>query len=349
MKHVDYIIVGCGLAGVAFCEQLRNAQKSFVIYDDQSQQSSIVAAGLYNPVILKRFTEVWKAKEQLALAIPFYTKIEEEFKVKLNYPLPVYRRFASVEEQNEWFTASDKPSLQDFLSTQLIKNVNPSISAPYGFGKVKETGRVDTASLLIHYKKYLIENHQYLNETFDYEELNVSDSNVVYKSITANCIIFAEGFGMIHNPYFKDLPLNVAKGEVLTIKAPNLNIDFILKSSIFIIPMGDDLYTVGATYDWKDKTHTISVEAKDELVSKLKQVVKCDFEVVHQVAGIRPTVKDRRPLVGLHPKHQNMAILNGLGTRGVMLAPFLAKQLFEHLDSGKPLDTEIDIKRFKNL
>jgi flavin-dependent dehydrogenase len=295
MKQVDYFIVGCGLAGIAFCEQLRIAQKSFVVFDDQSQQSSVVAAGLYNPVILKRFTEVWKAKEQLALALPFYKKLEQEFNIKLDYQLPVYRRFASVEEQNEWFTASDKPRLQAFLSTQLIKNTNPSISAPFGFGEVKHTGRVDTASLLIHYKIYLKEQHQYFNETFDYDELIVRDSEICYKNSTANHIIFAEGFGMIHNPYFKELPLNVAKGEVLTIKAPDLNIDFVLKSSIFVIPLGDDLYSIGATYNWKDKTNAISEEAKDELVNKLKQVIQCDFEVVNQVAGIRPTVKDRRP------------------------------------------------------
>src|SRR5690606_2074549 len=174
MKQVDYIVVGCGLAGIAFCEQLRSAQKSFVVFDDQSQQSSVVAAGLYNPVILKRFTEVWKAKEQLALALPFYKKLEQEFNIKLDYQLPVYRRFASVEEQNEWFTASDKPSLQSFLSTQLIKNSNPSISAPFGFGEVKHTGRVDTASLLIHYKTYLKEHNQYYNETFNHHELKVS-------------------------------------------------------------------------------------------------------------------------------------------------------------------------------
>src|SRR5690606_19255308 len=120
----------------------------------------------------------------------------------------------SVEEQNEWFTASDKPSLQSFLSTQLIKNSNPSISAPFGFGEVKHTGRVDTASLLIHYKTYLKEHNQYYNETFNHHELKVSDSEVVYKNLTSKYIIFAEGFGMIHNPYFKELPLNVAKGEV---------------------------------------------------------------------------------------------------------------------------------------
>ncbi len=348
MNNVDYIIVGCGLAGIAFCEQLRQYQKSFVVFDDHSQLSSTVAAGLYNPVVLKRFTEVWKAKEQLELALPFYSKLEETLGIKLNYQLPVYRRFTSAEEQNEWFTASDKPNLEPFLSTELIKNTNSSVSAPFGFGKVEQTGRIDTASLLFQYRIYLKKHGQYSNETFDYDALKVRDSDISYNTIISKHIVFAEGFGMIQNPYFKALPLNVAKGEVITIKAPNLNIDYVLKASVFVMPLGSDLYSVGATYNWTDTTHNTTQDAKDELVNKLKQIITCDFEIINQVAGIRPTVKDRRPLVGVHKQHKHIAVLNGLGTRGVMLAPFLAKQLFEHLEYNTPLDDAINISRFKN-
>ena len=144
MKQVDYIIVGCGLASIAFCEQLRANNKSFVVFDDESQQSSIVAAGLYNPVILKRFSEVWRAKEQLEIALPVYNKIEADLNIKIDYKLQILRRFASVEEQNLWFNASDKPKLEPYLSTELVKNSNNAIDAPYGFGEVLHAGRIDT-------------------------------------------------------------------------------------------------------------------------------------------------------------------------------------------------------------
>ncbi|MEZ4792003.1 MAG: FAD-dependent oxidoreductase [Gelidibacter sp.] len=347
MKKVDYIVVGCGLAGIAFCEQLEQHGKSFMVFDDQSQQSSVVAAGLYNPVILKRFTEAWKSKEQLALALPFYHNLENKLQVKLDHQLPIYRRFASAEEQNEWFIASDKPTLENYLSTQLIKNENSAVMAPYGFGKVRQTGRIDTATLLTCYKTFLKDHGHYCNESFLYDELNVKDNFLSYKDIIANYIVFAEGFGMVKNPFFKNLPLNVAKGEVITIRAPYLKIDYVLKSSVFVVPEGNDMYSVGATYNWKDKTHEVTKEAKNELVESLKQLIACEFEVVDQQAGIRPTVKDRRPLVGVHPHYKKVAILNGLGTRGVMVAPFVAKELFHHLEFGTPLESEIDIKRFK--
>ncbi|HLV70489.1 MAG TPA: FAD-dependent oxidoreductase, partial [Xanthomarina sp.] len=142
------------------------------------------------------------------------------------------------------------------------------------------------------------------------------------------------------------LPLKESKGELLTIHAPELKIDYILKSSVFILPLENDLYHVGATYNWENKTNAITKEGREELLSKLKTFLNCNFEVVNQVAGIRPTVKDRRPLVGRHPEHINLYILNGLGTRGVMIGPYVAKQLFNYIEQKKPLEEDININRF---
>ena len=348
MKQVDYIIVGNGLAGIAFCEQLRNANKDFVVFDNNSQQSSSVAAGLYNPVILKRFTKVWNAKEQLTLAMPKYKVLEQLLNVKLDYQLPVYRRFMSVEEQNDWFSASDKPVLEDFLSTNLVKNTNAVINADYGFGEVLHSGRVNTSQLVKSYRNYLLENDKLEGEEFQYELLEIEQEYVQYKDIKAKHIVFAEGFGITKNPFFSHLPLNGTKGEMLTIEAPDLKMDFIMKSSVFIVPLGEDLFWIGATYEREDKTHNITDNAKDQLVDKLKQIIKCDFKIVKQVAGIRPTTKDRRPLVGSHRDYKNVHVLNGLGTRGVMISPYVAEQLFNHIEKGELLDPEIDINRIEN-
>lgn len=347
MKYVDYIIVGNGLAGIAFCEQLRKHNKDFVVFDNQSQQSSSVAAGLYNPVVLKRFTKVWNAKCQLELAIPKYKALEELLQIKLDYKIPVYRKFTSIEEQNDWFTASDKPDLYDFLSTILIKNENPSIAAEFGFGEVLHSGRINTSQLTKSYSDFLDEQNRLYKEEFHHNQLEIQPNAVQYKTISSKHIVFAEGFGLKTNPFFKNLPLNGTKGEMLTIKAPDLKMDFILKSSVFIVPLGDDLYWIGATYEREDKTHSITSEAKNELVEKLTKVITCDFEIIHQVAGIRPTTNDRRPLVGVHPEHKNVFVLNGLGTRGVMMSPFVAEQLFNRIENQKDLDKEVDIKRFK--
>lgn len=344
---VDYIIVGLGLAGISFCEKLKEQNKTFIVFEDSSQQSSGVAGGLYNPVILKRFTKVWKAKEQLDLAIPFYKKLEERFNIQLDYKIPIYRRFTSVEEQNLWFETADKPSLEEFIYPKIHINKNEFIDAEFGYGEVLKTGRVATDKLQQEFTKDLYESGNVETSSFDYHLLKIEENHISYKNITSKYIVFAEGFGLKKNPFFNYLPLNGTKGELLTIKAPDLKLNFVLKSSVFIIPLKDDLYRIGATYEWDDKTNNTTKKAKKELIEKLRSFLKCDFEIVDQQAGIRPTVTDRRPLVGCYPKSNRIYVLNGMGSRGVMIAPYISEQLFNHIENGKELDIEIDVKRFE--
>lgn len=346
MIQVDYIVVGVGLAGISFCEQLRASNTSFVVFDNASQQSSTVAGGLYNPIVLKRFTSVWKSKEQLEVALPMYKHLEDTLQVILDYKIPVYRKFASLEEQNDWFAASDKPKLSEYLSTHIIKNKNRYIDAPFGFGEVLQTGRINVKILIESYKSHLLENNQLSEDTFNYDDLNTEES-IEYKDIRSKYIVFAEGFGVVKNPFFNDLPLVPTKGELLIIHAPDLKINYVLKAGVFLIPLDDELYIVGATYDWDDKTHALTTKAKEELLNKLDKVISCNYEVVNQVAGIRPTVKDRRPLVGQHKTYKNIFVLNGLGTRGVMIGPYVAKQLYNYIEKEISLEPDIDIKRFE--
>ena len=345
--QVDFIVIGSGIAGISFCEQLRAHHKTFVVFDDQSQQSSIVAGGLYNPVVLKRFTPVWKSKEQLQIALQMYLNFEQEFDVKLDYKIPVLRKFSSLEEQNDWFTASDKPNLSEYLSVNLIKNTNKNIEASFGFGEVLQTGRIDVKVLMDAYKNFLLKDFRFFETKFKYTDLEVANGELKYGKIQAKNIVFTEGFGINKNPFFKDLPLLGTKGELLTIHAPDLKMDFVLKGPVFLIPIGDDNYIVGATYNWEDRTQEVTLKGKEELLAKLNTIISCTYKVIDQVAGIRPTVKDRRPLVGQHTVHKNMFVLNGLGTRGVMIGPYVAKQLFDFMEFGTPLEADIDIKRFQ--
>jgi len=346
MKMVDYIVVGTGLAGMAFIQTLKQNSKSFVVFDDASQQSSSAAAGMYNPVILKRFTKVWKAKEQLALALPFYSTLEAQLNVTINYPLQLRRRFASIEEQNNWLVASDDLATGPFMSSTFLNNDSPHIDALLGFGEVLSAGRIDTNTLLNTFKVQLAKEQLLNTETFDYRQLKLDENQLSYNTIKAKHIVFAEGFGVKRNPYFSSVPLNGTKGELLTIHAPDLKIDYAIKSSVFVIPIENDHYLVGSTYNWDDKTNQPTEKAKQELVAKLRTFIKCNFSITDHWAGIRPTVPDRRPLVGQHSQHRSLYILNGLGTRGVMIAPYVAEELFNFIENGEPLDNEINIIRF---
>ncbi len=343
---LDYLIVGLGLAGISFCEQLEAHGRTYHVISDDSQTSSAVAGGLYNPVILKRFTLAWRANEQLELAMPFYRKLEKKLGVILNHDLSIVRRFNSVEEQNLWFESMDKPHLSDFLSTEIHSNTNVNVHAPYGFGTVLKTGRIDTEELLQKYSEYLVQRKNLTFERFDYSLLKIENDEVSYGAIKARYIVFAEGFGLKNNPYFNYLPLNGNKGEYVIIEAPELNEVNAIKANIFCIPLGKNRYKIGANYNRTDVTSEPTQDARKELLQKMETFIKCDYHIVDHVAGVRPTVVDRRPLVGRHPENHNLFVLNGFGSRGVLIAPYASLELYRFIEEQKPLNAEIDMERF---
>ena len=352
MKEVDYIVVGLGVAGISFCEELENNHKSFIAFDNNKVTSTKVAAGVINPVVLKRFTPVWNAKLHVSSSILFYKQLSKKINHRLIKEISIFRLFKSVAEQNNWMVASDKKELEEFLEPKIIPNNYAHINAPFGFGKVNSTGKIDTIALIEKYKKYLQLENKYHNNTFDYSLLTFQNQQVIYKNIVSKNIVFCEGAAVTKNPFFlkvaqhtKPVVLIPNKGEYLTIKSNDLKLDAMLKSSLFIIPLGNDFYKIGATYDRDDVSVQVTTQARDELVLKLKEIITCDFEVVDQVAGIRPTTRDRRPFLGSLTENQQLFFFNGLGTRGITAAPSLAKVLFNFTEKSIEIPKEINIRR----
>lgn len=344
--QAEYIIVGFGLAGMAITKELEDNGHSFVVLDDTSQISSRVAAGVFNPVILKRFTPVWNADTQLENLFPFYADLEQRLGGEYLTYFDTLKVFKSVEDQNNWFMACDNPLLEKYLNPKILKEEKKGIKHFEGFGAVKGTGRVFIKRVLDDYIAYLKNKNQFLEIPFHHEELEVKDDEVIYKDIVAKKVIFAEGYGLKKNPFFNNMPLTGTKGEMLFIKAPELQLTEQIKSTLFVLPMGEDVYWVGATFNWKDKTTLPTEAGRKEIVEKLDSMIDVPYEIIEQFGGIRPTVGDRRPLVGKHPIHQNLIVFNGLGTRGVMIAPTIAKELYQHMVNDVPLPKEININRF---
>ena len=343
---LDYIIVGSGLAGIAFAEMALQNRKSVLVFDNHSWKSSKVAGGVYNPVILKRFSGLSGAQQQLDEMVLFYDAIQERLGTQFRHEMPLLRKFASVEEQNNWFVASDKPALTPFLSTKLVKRQFPHVVSPFGYGEVLHTGYVDTSAFIAAYQQYLKSNGMLADLRFKYDEVKVAGA-ISYNGLVARHIVFADGFGIRQNPFFNDLPLAGTKGELLVIKAPGLPEDVLIKSDVFLLPVGNQMFKVGATYEWTDKTETPTSAAREELLGKLEKLIDCPFEIISQDAGIRPTVQDRKALIGTHQDYGNVHLLNGLGTRGVMLAPLMAKLLFNHIESGGPIPDDVNLNRFR--
>lgn len=343
---VDCLIVGSGLAGLCFAETLVQNHRSFAVISDDSQSASEVAGGLYNPLILKRFTLAFQAAAQLDYAMPFYEKIEQRLGKQFDYKQEVVRILHEPAEQNRWFEARDRKGYDRFMDETFLQSTTPQIRAPHKLARVLETGRLDTAAFRNAYREWLEAQGLLIQERFTYDRLEIMGDVLRYGDVEASHIVFAEGFGLKQNPFFNQLPLQGSKGELLTIHAPELREERVVKSSVFIIPLGNQYFRVGATYDNHNLNQETTDKAKDYLLSQLDKFLDTPYTVVNHVAGVRPSVSDRRPLVGQHHQHHNLWVLNGFGSRGVMIAPYASMQLYQAIFEDQALPEELDIRRF---
>lgn len=345
-EHFDYIIVGQGIAGSILALKLRVKGFTVKIIDNgHKSSSSLIAGGVTHPMSFKRIIPSWKADTFIPYAIDFYNQLEEIFSCKLFYKHKMARIFSGMEEQNNWQgRMADSPMIDLIYDFEDELN-DSSLLNSFGMGGVNLAGRLDIKLLLEKTLEHFKSTNQYQEEEFNYDLLEVLENKVIYKDISADRIVFCEGYKYTDNPYFNYLPKNLTKGEILIIRSKNIP-NIILSKGCFLLPLGDDLFVLGATYNRENFDNVVTSEGKSELIEKLEQVGDFDFEIVEHRAGVRPTTTDRKPIIGKHPKIDKIFIFNGLGSKGVMLAPFYADYLIEHITANKAIEKEVSIDRF---
>lgn len=348
--NVDYLIVGQGIGGSILTEHLINAGKRVKVIDDPSfSNSSKVAGGLYNPITGRKMVKTWNCDSLFEYLTPFYKTLEQKLALSFFHNTPIYRPFYSTEEYNEWMGKS-----ADSYYEKYIRSINGEsrygqhLHDDYGGILLNESGYLDTKKFVLGYRTFLKNSDLLIEDAFDYTQMNVSDSGVYYKGIQAGKIIFSEGRLQSDNPYFNWLPLKPVKGELIWIKSKE-KIDVIYNRGVFLIPLGNGVCKVGATYHHEKLDELVTEKGQNELVRRLRKLIHFDYEVIDQKAGVRPATIDRKPFIGRHPKHKNVIAFNGLGAKGVSLAPYYANQIVRHLESNAELDAEVNIERFFSL
>jgi glycine/D-amino acid oxidase-like deaminating enzyme len=343
MGKYDYIVVGQGIAGTVVAHTLiqQYAKKVLVIGSTQKKCSSLVAGGIFNPLTGKKLVKTWKAHELFPKMLQFYANLEETLQEKFLHITPIYRPFRSIQEQNDWLAKSSLADFKPYLAeTTNDQHYQADIYNDLGGLETIQAGWIDLPKLLEVYRCFIREKGFYLEEDFDYDALQITEK-VTYRQQEADKIIFCEGMGVVENPYFQGLPLSPVKGETLDIYVPEAHFSGIVNQGVSIVPLGNHLYRVASTYSWSPLDWENTETARQELAEKARNLLKKDFEIVGQKAGVRPATKHRRPIVGRHPNYSCMAIFNGLGSKGVSLAPYWANHLIEHLEYGAPLDKEL--------
>lgn len=348
-SQIDCIIVGQGLAGSAVAMQcLQRGYKIMVLDEPGQNQSSLIAAGLFNPVTGKNMVKTWLADAIFPCLFKFYPEVERLTKTSFFYPKPLYRPFVTVEEQNEWMSKSADDAYRNYVSrVSSSPQFDGEINDPYGGVTLKQTGYLDTKAYLEAVRSFLVARGVFRKKSFQEDKLEIGNDSVQYEDLTANRIIFCQGVQNAFNPWFRDFPVRLLKGEFLTMQC-DWRKDVILNKGVYMVPVGGgNEWRVGATYNWNDRLPEITTGAKNELTHKLEDLVRFPYAVTGQEWGLRPTTPDRKPILGAHPGHRSLIIFNGFGTKGVSLAPYFSEVLIRWIENEGTINKEADVTRFK--
>jgi len=345
---VDFIIVGQGLAGTLLAHELFRQNKTFVVFNDPDQiKSSDIAAGLINPIVFRRMTKSWLVDDAFPQMETTYQELEELLHEQLYFPGRMLK-ILSEDGVDFWKEKAFANQLEAYLEVEPNLNFrNPGLSRTFSFGCINKSGRLDIQKLIFAFSKFLNQQNSLRNEKLDCEKLVFQPDSVTYGNIAASKIIFCEGSAASQNPFFKNLKFKNSKGEVLELKIPELNLNEIVSGEVFIMPIGNYHHKVGATYSWDELNWETTESARIQLLEKFQHISSIHSEVINQKAGIRPTMHDRKPVIGLLPDHPQIGIFNGLGSKGVLLGPYFAKQFVGFLTGNSTyLHPEVDIVRY---
>jgi glycine/D-amino acid oxidase-like deaminating enzyme len=343
----DYLIVGGGLAGLFFAHYLEEAGKTFIIIDAAKENTaSKIAAGMFGPLGGQLSKLAWKAPEMIETLVDTAKVLEQKLGSKFLHLMPVEVAFGSVKDANDYACRNKNETLNEHLSE--TRNGSENIIAPYGSFEMLKGGWLNTKLFIKTYTEYLTNRHCFENNTFDYSLLVQTEKGWNYQNQLYSTVVFAEGIGALENPYLKNvLPFKLCKGQVLTIHCEGLAEDRIVKKGIYLVPLGENQFKAGATYEWDEINEIPNELGKQEILEKIKALIHLPFYVLTQEASIRPTTKDRNPVIGKITGFEGIYALNGLGTKGVVRGPWLAKTLFNHIENNLTIPREVSIDRIK--
>ena len=336
----DVIIIGQGLAGTVLSNTLQQRGKRVVVFDvPLAGRASEVAAGLVNPVALRRTVLTWRASEMLAIAGAFYRDLGLQYDQVFWHPMPLVAVFPTAQEAGIWQLRTKDADTARFVRMDTTAHqVLDALPQPYGRGIIDRCAWVDVRAMLGAHRAVLRAEGALREVRIDQAGITHYADGVGVLDCTAPLLVHCGG------PFSSAPGLVPVKGEGLTVRIPGLQLDRIVHRGVFLLPMGNEVYRVGSTFAWDDVWSGPSEEARRYLLDRLHRLVEREVEVMDHWCGVRPASKDRRPVLGHIGPHE--MVFNGLGSRGVVLAPWCAQHLCDHLYDGKQLDEEVKVERF---
>lgn len=343
------LIYGGGIAGCVLAMKL-HAQNFEVHLADFpfKNAASRVAAGIFNPITGKRFSLSWGVAEAWQAIYDFYPSLEKQLDEPFFHPMPLLRFLHDQSQQNDWMARTSDERFAPFLTEPVIQEHPYFKSHDFGFLSVEKAGWLNTSVFIDAVHLFFEQKGVFFPVKVELGQLFFSHEKPIWQGHTYDAVVQCSGVRPFQDKFWGWLPFTPMRGEVLDIYSENFPSDAIFIKQHFILPLSDHTFRIGSTYDWRVTEEVVTEEGKQRLMNFAAEITGGDCELLNIRAGVRPAVKDRRPLVGRHPEHKNLFLFNGFGSKAVSLAPWLADKLIAYMTQDADLPEQADLVRFSD-
>jgi glycine/D-amino acid oxidase-like deaminating enzyme len=325
---VTWTIVGQGLAGSCLAWELWRRGVDFQMVDREcGLAASRVAAGLVNPVTGKNFEPSPMIGDFLPEALEFYRWIEENLGVALWHPMPIMRLAGNDDEWAKMRAKAVRTDVEVWVGRELAKQ---EIDGWLGGFEISGGGRFDVGSFVDRSREFFQAQGIYRKDEirFDCDEM---------------ARVWCDGaVGLVSGRHGE---ARCAKGEILTVRAEGWDETRIrVGAGGWLVPLGEGCFKLGSTYEWDRLDMEPSKAGLERLRSLATKLGGADYHILAQEAGVRPILRRSEPLIG--PMEAGGWMFNGLGSKGSLYAPGMARRLASWMLDGKGPEEHFDIRRF---
>ncbi|MDC0307558.1 MAG: FAD-dependent oxidoreductase [Planctomycetaceae bacterium] len=348
----ETVVLGQGLAGSSLAWKLHERGESVLLIDRGDESSSSrIAAGLLTPITGQRLARYPDWGQFYNAAKAFYRIVEQQTGEAFFSETPMVRVFASSEERELFLKKyRDADDVRLCEASALPK----AVSSPFGGFEMLTAARLDTKSYLAATQSYFETQCGYRQATISLPaDVQVEKDRISLPRLNVECnrVVFCQGFESTKNPWFRDVPFDAAKGEILTLKVSDWEESRVVHAGIWVAPEQNGHVRIGATYE-RDQLDKCPTEAgRTDLLKRWSQLqnVSQEEEIVEHRAAVRPVIHGRSPRMGVHPNDTRLGFMNGLGSRGALLSPVLADQMRGLLCEGIAVDNKYDLHQKVDL
>lgn len=313
-----------------------------IVDPNERATCSKIAAGLVTPITGKRVKPSWRVGELLPVALQHYRAVERLLGGDFYHERPLVRLFREPREVEWWRGRAGEPGLDRWVDPDAALVDAGQFHAEFGGFVQRGSGWLDTTAYLEASRSFFERQGAWRRGVVREEAIEPLDNLVRLAGEDFTHVVFCRGAEeRTGSRFFSWLKFDCARGVIASLEA-GLQETRIINRGCWILPRGGDDWRAGSTYEFDLKTPMET--SLSDLRGKLSMLLRVPFEIRGLEAGIRPIIKHRQLVLGPHPSHPRVCVFNGLGSKGVLRAPFFAGMLAEHLLNDKPPGPDVDVR-----